>query len=190
MLSLILIFIGCILIGTTAWVLKTFGEVTYSQIIFHLYQPQFFEPRLIESWAKRSLILAFSVVLGVSIIYCITVKLRPLLKVRLQRFAKYGAWIFLFGSVVYTACRLNLVMVAEYFMHKNNLQYSDFYEKHYVFPDDVNITFPENKKNLIVIFAESMETGFMNPYYFGANLMPELTKLADENLNFSDTDKN
>lgn len=189
MLSLILIFIGCILIGTTAWVLKTFGEVTYSQIIFHLYQPQFFEPRLIESWAKRSIILAFAVVLGISLLYYIAVKLRPVWKPFLLRFEKYGAWAFLLVSMVYMLCRLNLLMVAEYFMHKNNLQYSDFYEKHYVFPDDVNITFPENKKNLIVIFAESMETGFMNPYYFGDNLMPELTKLAAENLNFSDTDK-
>lgn len=189
MLSLILIFIACILIGTAGWVFKTFGEVTYSQIMFHIYQPQFFEPRLVESWAKRSIVLAFSVVLGVSLIYYVTVKLRPQWKSFLQRLSKYGAWIFLCGSFVYTACRLNLVVVAEYFMHKNNLQYSDFYETNYVYPDNVNIKFPKDKKNLIVIFAESMETGFMNPYYFGDNLMPELTELALENLNFSDTDK-
>lgn len=189
MLSLFLIFIACVLIGTTGWVLKTFGEVTYSQIMFHLYQPQFFEPRLIESWAKKSIVLAVAAVLGISLLYYGIVKLRPLWKPLLRRFSKYGAWIFLCGSFVYTACRLNLVMVAEYFMHKNTLQYSDFYETHYVYPDEVDITFPENKKNLIVIFAESMETGFMNPYYFGANLMPELTKLAEENLNFSDTDQ-
>lgn len=189
MLSLILIFIACILIGTTGWVLKTFGEVTYSQIMFHIYQPQFFEPRLVESWAKRSLILAFAVVLGVSLLYYMAVKLRPLWKNYLHRACKIGAWLFLTSSFLYTICRLNLVVVAEYFMHKNNLQYSDFYEKNYVFPDSVNITFPESKKNLIVIFAESMETGFMNPYYFGDNLMPELTKLAEKNLNFSDTEK-
>lgn len=189
MLSLILIFIACILIGTTGWVLKTFGEVTYSQIMFHIYQPQFFEPRLVESWAKKSLILAFAVVLGVSLLYYMAVKLRPLWKNYLQRACKIGAWLFLTSSFLYTICRLNLVVVAEYFMHKNNLQYSDFYEKNYVFPDSVNITFPESKKNLIVIFAESMETGFMNPYYFGDNLMPELTKLAEKNLNFSDTEK-
>lgn len=189
MLSLILIFIACILIGTTGWVLKTFGEVTYSQIMFHIYQPQFFEPRLVESWAKRSLILAFAVVLGVSLLYYMAVRLRPLWKNYLHRACKIGAWLFLTSSFLYTICRLNLVVVAEYFMHKNNLQYSDFYEKNYVFPDSVNITFPESKKNLIVIFAESMETGFMNPYYFGDNLMPELTKLAEKNLNFSDTEK-
>lgn len=189
MLSLILIFIACILIGTTGWVLKTFGEVTYSQIMFHIYQPQFFEPRLVESWAKRSLILAFAVVLGVSLLYYMAVRLCPLWKNYLHRACKIGAWLFLTSSFLYTICRLNLVVVAEYFMHKNNLQYSDFYEKNYVFPDSVNITFPESKKNLIVIFAESMETGFMNPYYFGDNLMPELTKLAEKNLNFSDTEK-
>lgn len=38
--------------------------------------------------------------------------------------------------------------------------YGDFYEKHYVVPQKSNLIFPEQKRNLIMIVAESMETTF------------------------------
>lgn len=67
---------------------------------------------------------------------------------------------------------------------------SDFIETHYVNPNDVKLTFPENKRNLIYIFLESMEVTFSDPAAGGpihANYIPELTALAEENINFSNT---
>lgn len=185
---LILIFISITLIGTTGWVIKTFGEVTYSQIMFHLYQPQFFEPRLVESWAKNSIMTALIAVVVIYLFFRLMKKWRPLLVTKIYYIGKIASWFFLIAAVGFTLFRLNLGIMIEYAFKKHEMKYSKFYEQNYVMPDQVAITFPQDKKNLIVIFAESMETGFMNPYYFGDNLMPQLTRLADENLNFSDTE--
>jgi phosphoglycerol transferase len=68
---------------------------------------------------------------------------------------------------------------------------SSFYEERYINPANVDIEFPEEKRNLIVIFIESLETGFLtieNGGNFHENLMPEVEYLARENLNFSQND--
>ena len=70
---------------------------------------------------------------------------------------------------------------------------SEFYEEEYVAPDSVTLTFPEEKRNLIYIFCESMENSFMSLEYGGAqeeNYIPELTKLMEENTSFYNTETN
>ena len=64
---------------------------------------------------------------------------------------------------------------------------STIYEEEYVDPLEVQLTFPEEKRNLIYIFCESMENSFMSAEYGGAqeeNYIPELTKLMEENTSF------
>ncbi len=65
------------------------------------------------------------------------------------------------------------------------------FEDEYVDPDTVSITFPEEKRNLVYIMLESMETTYLSEELGGAsdvNLIPELYDLARENINFSHTD--
>ena len=67
---------------------------------------------------------------------------------------------------------------------------TQLYEDEYVDPDSVTITFPEKKRNLVYIMLESMETTYLSEELGGAsevNLIPELTQLAQENINFSHT---
>ncbi len=74
----------------------------------------------------------------------------------------------------------------------NLLHTSTIYEEHYVAPSAENIVFPEKKKNLIYIYLESFENSYTTPENGGiqdSDIMPELTKLAKDNLNFSNTDK-
>ncbi len=70
---------------------------------------------------------------------------------------------------------------------------SFFIEENYVDPGKVKLTFPEKKRNLIMIYLESMETTFMDIASggdFEENIIPELTELALENEDFSgDSDK-
>ena len=68
---------------------------------------------------------------------------------------------------------------------------SAIFEEAYVDPDSVDIDFPEEKRNLIYIFLESMETTYFSEELGddGEGLIPELYDLAEENVNFSeDTD--
>ena len=67
---------------------------------------------------------------------------------------------------------------------------SSLYEKYYVDPSTVKITFPEKKRNLIYIMLESMEISYLSSDLGGAmetNLIPELYGLANENLCFSNS---
>ncbi len=65
------------------------------------------------------------------------------------------------------------------------------YEDYYVEPNGEVIKFPNEKRNLIFLFLESMETTYMSETDGGAlkvNVVPNLTRLAEENINFSQND--
>lgn len=68
---------------------------------------------------------------------------------------------------------------------------SELIETYYVDPEQVSIAFPEKKRNLILIYVESMENTFASKEVGGgesANYISELTKLAEEGVSFSNTD--
>lgn len=74
---------------------------------------------------------------------------------------------------------------------KNRNTESDFIGENYVYASDVDIVFPEQKRNLIYIFLESMETTYAdvaNGGGFEENYIKELTMLAQENEDFSGSD--
>ena len=68
------------------------------------------------------------------------------------------------------------------------IQGTELFQKEYRDPDQVQITFPEEKRNLIYIILESMETTYLSTDEGGAlpyTLIPELYDLAQSNTNFS-----
>lgn len=70
--------------------------------------------------------------------------------------------------------------------------FSGIYEEYYVDPEQVSITPVGEKKNLICIYLESMETTYASKEAGGyqvVNYMPGLTRLAEENISFSNTRK-
>lgn len=96
----------------------------------------------------------------------------------------------LFFLIVSIMLLLKTMNFDEYIINSNKK--SDIYETLYKNTNDVKITFPENKKNLILIYLESMETSLVkeeNGGTFKESRIPELEALALENLNFSNTDK-
>lgn len=67
---------------------------------------------------------------------------------------------------------------------------NSFVGEHYVDPANVKLTFPKKKRNLIYIYLESMEmtsADKKNGGNFEYNMIPELTKLSEQNENFSGT---
>lgn len=94
-------------------------------------------------------------------------------------------------AVLLLACTFFLTKlgVPEY-VNKKTTE-SDFIEKNYVDPNSVKITFPEQKRNVIYIFLESFEVTFAEPHAGGPitdNYLPEMTKIANDNINFSNDD--
>ncbi len=66
---------------------------------------------------------------------------------------------------------------------------TEFYEEYYKSPNDVAITAPSEKKNLIYIYLESMESTYASVEDGGRqveNYMPYLTSLARDNISFTE----
>ena len=65
------------------------------------------------------------------------------------------------------------------------------FDQYYVQPTAENVKFPQEKRNLIYIFLESMEISYLSEELGGGqedNLIPELYELATEHTNFSHDD--
>lgn len=83
---------------------------------------------------------------------------------------------------------IDLLNINQYI--KNQLSKSTIFEEYYVDGSKVKLEFPEKKRNLIYIYAESMENtnaskengGFVEKSY-----IPNLEKLALNNINFSNS---
>lgn len=104
-----------------------------------------------------------------------------------RNFACWCAGLLSLGLIVFAAFDVELV---QYVLHQNTTGH--MYETEYKDPDNVKITAPEHKRNLIYIMLESMETSYLSKELGGAmeeNLIPELYDLADENLCFSNTNE-
>ena len=82
---------------------------------------------------------------------------------------------------------VNSMKIPEYLWKMS--QQTTLYEEFYIAPDDVKISAPDEKKNLLYIYLESMETSyasFENGGFQQENYIPGLTALAQEHLSFSD----
>ena len=75
---------------------------------------------------------------------------------------------------------------------QKNITPTYIYDEYYKFPDEVEIKDPEQPKNLIYVYLESMETSYASVEDGGCqeeNYMPELTQLAKEYISFSDEER-
>ena len=97
------------------------------------------------------------------------------------------------------ACPLFVLWLTVLLIHSNSMlridafigsfiHASSFIEENYVDPGSSSITFPERKRNLITVYLESFETtpqDTMNGGVLDVNLIPEMTRIARENISFS-----
>lgn len=94
--------------------------------------------------------------------------------------------IFL-GNTLLGIHKIGAEEIKNYFFEKSLI-----FENDYVDPSDVKLTFPENKRNLIYIYLESMESTYASSDIGGAeseNLIPNLSNYAlNEGINFSNND--
>lgn len=98
-----------------------------------------------------------------------------------RRLVKLSVWFFV-ASVLLFMIKLEVDRWITASM-TNSL----FIEGYYADPNEVELQFPQKKRNLIYIFLESMEFTFAEPGVAEKivdNYIPELTQLAEENLSF------
>ena len=180
--SYILLFLGVFLASTACWIVSKFGNVTTEQLLFHLYMPLDSDAKTIISFIRGTLFPAIGAVVLIALIKKFSRRTKAGKLFFSRFFGLFGA-IVLSGSIVFSVFKLN---VPNWF-HDNFSQKSTFYETYYADPAKVKMTFPDKKKNLVLIFVESLEATFSDKD--GDNLIPKTAEIAlTKGINFSDTD--
>jgi len=188
-ISIVIVLFLLIAFGTSItvnWLYDTFGHLSLDEIIFHLKVPmEGTNTDVIWQFVKQSLwkILALTSILSFILIY--------LMKKTEKR--RYVAISLCVSTIILVTSISNVVMATDIVTYiQNQKNDSTFIENEYVNPEEANVEFPEEKRNLIYIFLESMETTYYSKEDGGLSeqdLIPEISKLAKENLNFSDTNQ-
>ncbi len=205
--NLLVIFFTTLAVYATHWLRANYGDISFDEILFTLTSPiHGTEDGLIESFKinalKPAIIVSLALFIALTALYSFFVSSTFKFKIQLFKHKahefKISGLIPFFLLVVLNigtiAATLNKcideVGIKEYYF--NQTQNSTFIADNYVDPNDITLTFPEQKRNLIHIYVESFESSFFSKELGGqesVNLLEELTKLTSENVNFSNTDK-
>lgn len=178
--------LGLILYNLTRWVMKTWGLLSIDEIIFHLKVPlEGTNTEVIEEGIAACVPLALLVVL-LSFIFVAGMRKKR----RVSAICLLGTALLSVRCGWNAAYNLYLDLGVDTYL-KNQKTESHFIQDNYVDPRNAQITFPQQKRNLIYIFMESMESTYASREVGGAyeeNYIPELTEIAQNNVSFSNTD--
>ena len=186
-LMIIISVLGFILYNLGNWVLDTWGLLSIDEIIFHLKVPLDGTNSDVVLDGINACVPLAVLVLFLSIFLIIGLRNKH----RKCMIALFLVAVIACGSAGRAAYEVyDELDVKEYLVSQK--KESHFIEQNYVDPRTTKITFPEQKRNLIYIYLESMESTYASKEDGGGmdfNCIPELTTLAEENTNFSQSDK-
>ena len=193
-LGIVLVILSFAALYSAKWYASVYGQMGFDSVLFTLTAGvKGTDPELIHSYMSAVL----PSTLGWSILICFLLFFRAKKKLVLTLFRKLRIRLFplsrLVCAVITVAMCSGLLFsaakISELDKYIINLRtQSTIYEDKYRDPKTTAITFPEQKRNLIYIYLESMETSYLSKEQGGMldyNVIPELYALAQENTNFS-----
>ena len=195
-LLVVVFFIGIAAFTGTIWGHQTFGDMTPDQFLVNLKSPiagtsSDIHITIFQQPVPESILATWIFAILVFAPYKLIYQNRGAAKVILNRTAQAVVCLILSlamfaGGIGYGVHVFQLTKVfTAYFSD------SSFIEEHYADPRDVKLKFPRQPRNLIHIILESYENSFVTRElggYMSSNVIPELTRLAEEGTIFSNTD--
>lgn len=174
---------------------EMFSTISLGQTIYHLKVPM--------EGASIQIFLAFlgrsipiTLIIGcLFIIIFYNYHIKPIRIKKIQIFPLYYLKKYLkpFLLVMLAICFISMCFYLDAGTYLiNQFRKTTLYDNYYVDSSKVTLTFPSKKRNLIYIFVESLENTYASKDVGGNqtnNLMPELSSLALENTNFSNSTK-
>ena len=164
------------------WYIRTYGDLGFDSIVYTVFSDL--------GGVQSGLIVSFclkAVLPAVLLAAAGFLMIRMIRKTRLQRVL-----------IRVTALGMSLLMIAQAAVSTGFPEYvyglfheTPIFDQYYVQPTADNVKFPEEKRNLIYIFLESMEISYLSEELGGGqedNLIPELYELATEHTSFSHND--
>ena len=183
----ILITILIVLFASLTYLRQAWPNISYAELMFHL-KTSFdgTNPDMIYSaLLKYALPAAIAVIALIVLLVFIKKKNKKLHRIIIA--VSLVALITMNAISIYTY-NSRTHLLTDYYNSTFRENSSTFIEDIYVDPAKVDIEFPEQKRNLIYIYLESMEMTFADEANGGAyadNYIPNLTKLSEENDDFS-----
>lgn len=181
----LLAFLAPLLFFSAWWMFRTWTSLSMNELVFTLTSPL--------EGTNSDMIYAFLLQCLLPAILIFAATIIFLVFCRKKRFGRVIIilllpvfLLLLLGTLYITARKLDL---KEYLASQQT--YSDFVDDNYVYPSKTTLLFPEQKRNLIYIFLESMEITYAdeeNGGAFSENVIPELTEIAQEYEDFSGSD--
>lgn len=205
-INYLLFFIVVLIIFSTVWALRSYDNIQPEEILFYLTVPiDSTESGIINDYLLTSLLPA--VVLSIIPLYFLRELFEKLknhkITTNLTIFKKNFEFKIkgkIISNIINLILFITTIIVIYNCADKLNLNNyissqmveSSFIEENYVDAKKVKLEFPKKKRNLIYIYVESLETTYFKKDIGGNQqdeLMPELRKLLDDSVNFSNTDK-
>ena len=177
-LGVLLVTLSC---SSTIWALTTFAFVSIDETIFQMTTPiGNASSNILDSLIYHNFLIGFIISIIIYIVLIIAFK-----KIKHKKCLLISLIIISIGLV-----SLCLYKIGFFGYLYNTYTYSSFIEDNYVDPKDVDITFPDEKKNLIYIYVESLESTYFSKDLGGGsnnNYIEPLNELTKNNIYFSDT---
>lgn len=193
---------GNLFLFLTIWLLSKYDQIHLDQILYQMKSPASGAHKdLLSSAFLRVGVFGFALTAAEILLYLLlsgkwrqkkqsSVRYAAYCAGKLCRFFKRSSWPFIILTL--TAATVLFVSQLQVFSYINTSSTeSDFILLNYVDPESAELTFPEEKRNLVYIFLESMECTYADQTAGGSitdNFIPELTALAEENVSFSHTE--
>lgn len=186
-----IIFLEIFLIRSFRWLNTVFGDISFATVVYQLMSPmKGTSSDIFWNYALSCVVLSLVIVAVIFAVYKVATFL---LEKRNAVFARFYRVLYV-GSIVLLCIfllRKEVIRagVPEYLKEVANVSF--LFEEEYVNPTDVRILFPEHKRNLILIYLESMESTYSEVEDSNGkkiNYIPELTQLAMENICFSNSE--
>lgn len=179
--------VAALLFFSAQWVFRTWPNLKMDELMYQLTAPT--------EGTASDMYWAYFYQAGIPTIVCLIVFviLAITLSYASKQFRNKGKVALCICSAICIGLSLaetnTKLDATKYFENKG--EGSTFIESNYVDPKDVSLTFPEKKRNVIVLYLESMEMTYAdkeNGGGFDGNFIPQLTQLSKENENFSGAD--
>ena len=190
----LLIFLAFTTIFGTKWALREAQINNFEQILLTLTNSvSTASTEMIISFIKECILISLLLTIIIFFITKFFKNLEVFINIKIKKiiikinFYKIISFIFLIVLITYAIYYASSGLYIYDYIKYSNIE-SNFFETLYVDPKEVDLEFPEEKRNLIYIFLESMESTYADKENGGAydiNYMPELTNLAKNNINFS-----
>lgn len=192
-LSSLFVFLYAFLIMLIIWLLGIFPHAQIDQLIFTAVTPiDGTSSEVLLSFYLKAIVIPLVISL-VNIIFILK-EVKFILKTKkgksyrifpiLIRRPRLYLWIYLGIFLGYGQYKFGYIQYAYYKLSPP----TDLYEKNYIDPAKVEFSFPQKKRNLIILYLESMEISAVSKEFGGLSrydLIPELRQIAEQNLSFS-----